>query len=1072
MKDLFRKNVIFRFIAVMTLAAFLSLSVVPSQALAQGALSGLPQPGVMVPPSPSFNPVSLRGLQVHPDNPLRFDFIMDTGDTQLEGQAFQDEAGKLIRYFLASLTIPEEQFWVNLSPYEQDRIIGETLGQTEMGRDLLAQDYILKQLTATLVDPNSDLGRKFWDRVYKKAYELYGTTQIPANTFNKVWIVPDEAVVYEEGTYAFVGGKHLKVMLEEDYLSMQNNIKKDGLGVSAGQVEEIKKVAAASSSAVREVLIPEIEKEVNVGKSFAALRQVFDALILATWYKKVLKESLLGQVYVDRNKIKGLEGQRITGARESQSRSNPITLKSSDPQTDVEMIYAQYVESFKKGVFNLIKIERDPYAKKMLPRKYFSGGVSSGIVKVKDLVIRKLSSLGAQARRLFSSVSPQGRIQAVTADLGTSGGKVFVPTAATNTPEMSIDSEKRGAQVSLLAEPGQGPKLISSAITPERLIQRMSNEVGIPENELNLSKSLVFLKDGRTLTLKEVKDLPASEALDVVSVAAVSWRGFGLERRDIQAWMLYARTPEEITEQFKGLMAWAESMEGMFVTEGSFQEFKDIVKPYATKTDLSLKEIGSIASRIDRLVVREKELSREVDENEGKFIYFWEKFFDIRLPESLQLERIKEQLKPIALYYETVVKGTPKEDAIKAVDSTLGGISFFFALNDLSVVASLSPWDLPEENMTKTLRKIINQLNNWLIYGNPQGIKFPNPQSSSRDVFRFPKSLNEEKILSVQEINKKLGEALGLAELPKGEVRSRSFPGIIFNRSWEDGSFGWSFPYKSSDHVFLEDICGLYWDQKYLYILDIGVFGIEPRVIRLSGCTDFENSEMRREMIHGYSEKLKNLHELPEAVRTAFGIEQVSSSVGSGQSSKLISSSISLDDAKKKMVEIVKDLPEEILEKYAQEIEELNNFSDLQAVADLAQNIWDDLEIFVEEQNSPDQALRAKLGALDDLIFAIGAPAVSKKAEAAGEVVTAQASPTNDPLGGIDLGAASSTLQIKRDGSGMPLPLSQQPLELQSIEGFTPFIINVAPFNPAVILSQLEEDPAPQGVGQLSLLSE
>jgi len=40
----------------------------------------LPAPGVMVRLSPTFNPPMLKGIKVHPDNPFRFDFILDKGD--------------------------------------------------------------------------------------------------------------------------------------------------------------------------------------------------------------------------------------------------------------------------------------------------------------------------------------------------------------------------------------------------------------------------------------------------------------------------------------------------------------------------------------------------------------------------------------------------------------------------------------------------------------------------------------------------------------------------------------------------------------------------------------------------------------------------------------------------------------------------------------------------------------------------------------------------------------------------------------------------------------------------------
>ena len=76
---------------------------------------------------------------------------------------------KLIKYFLASLTIPEKDLWVNLSPYEKDRIIPQSFGLTEMGRDLLAEDYMLKQITASLIYPEDEIGKKFWKRIYEEA---------------------------------------------------------------------------------------------------------------------------------------------------------------------------------------------------------------------------------------------------------------------------------------------------------------------------------------------------------------------------------------------------------------------------------------------------------------------------------------------------------------------------------------------------------------------------------------------------------------------------------------------------------------------------------------------------------------------------------------------------------------------------------------------------------------------------------------------------------------------------------------------------------------------------------------
>ena len=186
----------------------------------------LPVPGTMVHLSSAFNPPILKGIKVHKDNPFKFDFVLDPGDIAIKGnlpagsqvqqqEQLKLESTKLIKYFLAALTTPEKDMWVNLSPYEKNRIVPDSFGQTEMGRDLLAQDYLLKQLTASLVYPEGDVGKEFWKRIYQESSEK----NTPVNTFNKVWITPDKAVVFENiknGT-AYVVESSLKVMTEQDY---------------------------------------------------------------------------------------------------------------------------------------------------------------------------------------------------------------------------------------------------------------------------------------------------------------------------------------------------------------------------------------------------------------------------------------------------------------------------------------------------------------------------------------------------------------------------------------------------------------------------------------------------------------------------------------------------------------------------------------------------------------------------------------------------------------------------------------------------------------------------------------
>ena len=272
---------------------------------------------------------------------------------------------------MASLTVPEDEMWVNLSPYEKDRIIADALSQTELGRDLLRQDYILKQVTASLMYPEEQLGNDFWERVYAKAQAQYGTAEIPVNTFNKVWIVPEKANVYVHGNNVFVVDNYLKVMLEEDYLALEANSGHAKHGVGAVPEDQVKEIGEVSKQIIREILIPEIEKEVNEGKNFANLRQIFNSMILATWYKKNLKESLLGQVYVNQNKVKGID---------------------LDDKQVKEKIYNRYVKAFEKGVYNYIKEDYDEMTQEVILRKYFSGGIEGG----KDVRQR---GVGATERR-------------------------------------------------------------------------------------------------------------------------------------------------------------------------------------------------------------------------------------------------------------------------------------------------------------------------------------------------------------------------------------------------------------------------------------------------------------------------------------------------------------------------------------------------------------------------------------------------------------------------------------------------------------------------------------------------
>jgi hypothetical protein len=186
-----------------------------------------------------------------------------------------------------------------------------------------------------LTYPESQTGKAYW-----------GATSGNKQSFNKVWIVPNKTKILESGLTAYIKTSTMKVMTEFDYLAMQantpafeiGNLKSEMSGKNdnnlKSQISNIK--SAPAVDAFKNTILPLIEQEVNVGQNFAQLRQVHNAIVLAAWFKKRLKYSIYSQVYIDKKKIAGIN--------------------SHDAQA-VDHIYNQYVEAFKKGVYNYSKYD-------------------------------------------------------------------------------------------------------------------------------------------------------------------------------------------------------------------------------------------------------------------------------------------------------------------------------------------------------------------------------------------------------------------------------------------------------------------------------------------------------------------------------------------------------------------------------------------------------------------------------------------------------------------------------------------------------------------------------------------
>jgi HEAT repeat protein len=318
-----------------------------------GAIYNLPAPTKLLNLSEKFSYPVLKGLRFNPKNPLNIEFLVDTANKE---DVTKEEANRLIKYFLAGLTLPQEELWVNLSPYEGERVASDNLALTDLGKDLLGQDYCLKQLVSSLTYPETELGKRYWNEVIAKTNSnglnrqnrLNGING-SINTYNKVWVMPQKSVVYEKGDTAFVLEASLKTMHERDYTAAQRGQSKDE---GRRMKDEKEKADEIASNVFKEVILPQVNQEVNQGKSFATLRQIYHSLILAVWFRKKFQNTFY-KYYIDQSKIAGID-------------LNDKNVK--------DKIFNLYVQAYKGGVYNCIKREQDSATKHPVRRRYTSGG--------------------------------------------------------------------------------------------------------------------------------------------------------------------------------------------------------------------------------------------------------------------------------------------------------------------------------------------------------------------------------------------------------------------------------------------------------------------------------------------------------------------------------------------------------------------------------------------------------------------------------------------------------------------------------------------------------------------------
>jgi hypothetical protein len=351
-------------------------------------------------------PPYIKALLIPKNQSSDLNFIMYSGNTNMK-TGFETE---LIDYFQSALVTNEKHYWVNLSAYEADRMLPQELSGTKLGRGLLEQDCVLKRLTASLMHPDTPTGREYWDAVYSEARRIFGTSKMPFNSFQKVWLVPKDAQVYEidgdtfkgeplfgitPGTLGAIAGElSLDVKCESDLIARSH---------ATALVDDLTNYDF-TIDLFREIILPRIVEEVNEGEYFMKIRQIYNAIVLASWaknnspnFKQLSHIFNCGDTKNSKFTIKSIskeENPLKVLAEKKNCIANELSITDhlfpNDPAFKVPEnveFFNQYIRLFKDGIFRCARNEAGDRKDEHIIRVYFSGAID--FRNLKDVFIRK-----------------------------------------------------------------------------------------------------------------------------------------------------------------------------------------------------------------------------------------------------------------------------------------------------------------------------------------------------------------------------------------------------------------------------------------------------------------------------------------------------------------------------------------------------------------------------------------------------------------------------------------------------------------------------------------------------------
>ena len=337
--------------------------------------------GIIHPTQP-YQPLRMLGFAVRPSDPSWFMALPHVGDSKLSGEDLVNAQQRIIGYFYTVLGVPGADMHVNLSPYEENRILPASLIRAPLGQVLVQQDCLLKHFTASLLHPDTATGKTFWSEVHMAIGLKEFTMRNSGELFQRTWIMSGSAGILQkepgkpfpiplppgfevmpDDWGAIVTDYQLKVHAETDYFAIAKRYPQSLTGN--------KTVDSTFLDLFKQLVLPAIEQEVNTGSLFAPLRQVYYAVILAKWYRENLAEKGIHTSLLELGKRIYIE---VLKGNEYDSPSSEAGIFSDSPEW-LKSCYSRYLKLYEDGVFRCIKSETDAFTGKPIVRVYFSGEI-------------------------------------------------------------------------------------------------------------------------------------------------------------------------------------------------------------------------------------------------------------------------------------------------------------------------------------------------------------------------------------------------------------------------------------------------------------------------------------------------------------------------------------------------------------------------------------------------------------------------------------------------------------------------------------------------------------------------